>query len=49
MPNPTQSKPVKEELERMEANGIIEKVTEPTERFATMVPAPEKSVTLMLI
>ncbi|KAL6477057.1 hypothetical protein MHYP_G00155560 [Metynnis hypsauchen] len=36
-------KPVKEELERMEANDIIQKVTEPTEWCAPMVPAPKKS------
>ncbi|KAI4884911.1 hypothetical protein NFI96_000924, partial [Prochilodus magdalenae] len=36
-------KPVKEELERMEANDIIQKVTEPTEWYAPMVPAPKKS------
>ncbi|KAL6476464.1 hypothetical protein MHYP_G00149630 [Metynnis hypsauchen] len=36
-------KPVKEELERMEANDIIQKVTEPTKWCAPMVPAPKKS------
>lgn len=36
-------KPVKEELDRMKAKGIIEKVTEPTEWCALIVPAPKKS------
>lgn len=35
-------KPV-EELHRMEAEGVIEKVTEPTEWCAPIVPAPKKS------
>ncbi len=34
---------VKEELARMEANNIIEAVTEPTEWCAPMVPVPKKS------
>lgn len=34
---------VKEELERMVANDIIETVTEPTEWCAAMVPVPKKS------
>ena len=36
-------KPVKEELDRMEAEGVIEKVTEPTEWCSPMVTAPKKS------
>lgn len=36
-------KPVKEELDRMEAEGIIERVREPTEWCAPIVPAPKKS------
>lgn len=34
---------VKEELDHMEANGIVESVTEPTEWCAPMVPVPKKS------
>lgn len=34
---------VKEELNRMEANDIIETVAEPTEWCAPMVPVPKKS------
>ena len=34
---------VKQELDRMEATGVIEKVTVPTEWCAPMVPAPKKS------
>ena len=35
--------PCRRELEWMEANGIIEKVTEPTDWCARMVPVPKKS------
>ena len=35
--------PCRRELERMEANDIIEKVTEPTDWCARMVPVPKKS------
>jgi hypothetical protein len=36
-------KSVKLELDRMETKGVIEKVTEPTEWCAPMVPTPKKS------
>ncbi|XP_056138883.1 general transcription factor II-I repeat domain-containing protein 2-like [Lampris incognitus] len=36
-------KPVKEELERMEGNGIVEKVSEPMECCAPVVPVPKRS------
>ena len=35
--------PCRRELERMEANDIIEKVTEPTDWCGRMVPVPKKS------
>lgn len=37
-------KPVKLVLDRIEAKGVIEKVTVPTEWCAPMVPPPKKSV-----
>ena len=41
-------KPVKEELERMEAPGVISKVQEPTEWCAGMVPVPKKNGTVRI-